>query len=68
MTQTVIHVEGMTCGHCKAAVEKAVKTLKGVSNAAVDMEAKSLAVDFDPQLTSEQVIRDAVSRAGYEAR
>ncbi len=60
-----VTVEGMSCGHCKNAVEKAVKGLPGVLAAEVDLTAKSLQVDFDPAKTSLQDIKDVVEDAGY---
>ncbi|MFR8874258.1 MAG: heavy metal translocating P-type ATPase [Oscillospiraceae bacterium] len=41
---TVIHVEGMMCNHCKAAVEKACKAVPGTQDAVVDLEAKQVTV------------------------
>lgn len=32
-TSDVVKVEGMTCGHCKMAVEKAAKSVNGVTGA-----------------------------------
>lgn len=58
-------VEGMSCGHCKNAVEKAVRGLPGVMAAEVDLSAKSLKVDFDSAKTSLQDIKTAVEDAGY---
>ena len=40
-------VEGMSCGHCKNAVEKAVGALAGVLSAEVDLAANTLVVEFD---------------------
>ncbi|MHC1715511.1 MAG: cation transporter, partial [Acidaminococcaceae bacterium] len=35
MQETIIKIEGMSCGHCKAAVEKALKAVAGVETAVV---------------------------------
>lgn len=40
MDKTMIKIEGMTCSHCKAAVEKALKAVPGVIDVAVDLEKK----------------------------
>ncbi len=64
MKQTLT-VEGMSCGHCKNAVEKAVKGLPGVSVAEVDLAAKSLIVEFDENVTSFAEIKAAIEDAGY---
>ena len=37
----------MSCGHCKAAVTRAVSALKGVSSVEVDLEKKTVAVYYD---------------------
>ncbi|MDD4601370.1 Copper chaperone CopZ [bioreactor metagenome] len=36
----VLRIEGMTCNHCKMAVEKALKAVPGVTGAIVDLEKK----------------------------
>ena len=40
MDKTMLKIEGMTCSHCKAAVEKALKAVPGVIDVAVDLEKK----------------------------
>ncbi|BAO44472.1 heavy metal translocating P-type ATPase [Thiolapillus brandeum] len=60
----VLKVEGMTCGHCSARVEKAALGVPGVKNAAVDLEAGTLAVKGG---RPSQVIA-AIQEAGYAAR
>ena len=38
----ILKVNGMRCGHCKAAVEEAAAKIPGVSNPVVDLDAKEL--------------------------
>lgn len=59
-------IEGMSCNHCKNAVEKAVKSLPGISFAEVDLAAKLLTVEFDETKTDIDQVRAAVEDAGYE--
>lgn len=68
MANSVLQVEGMTCNHCKMSVEKALKTLDGVSNAAVDLAAKTVTIDHDPGVVSESSLKQAISNAGYEVK
>ncbi len=68
MSTTVLHVEGMTCGHCKASVEKALKTLDGVQNASVNLDAKTVSIDYDPAVVDEGILKKAISDAGYEVK
>ena len=42
--QTVLKIEGMSCGHCKMSVEKALKAVAGVVSASVDLEKKEAVV------------------------
>ena len=45
MARTIIlKIEGMSCNHCKMAVENALKAVPGVTNAVVDLAKKEAAV------------------------
>lgn len=63
MDQTIT-VEGMTCGHCEGAVEDALESVTGVSEATADRESDAVSVegtaDSDALIT-------AVEDAGYDA-
>ncbi len=61
----VLIVEGMSCGHCKAAVEKALKAIDGVQNAVVDLDKKSAEVELAKEVSNE-ILTNAVVDAGYE--
>ena len=63
LMQTVLTVEGMMCNHCKAMVEKACKAVPGVSDAQVDLEAKTVTVTGDADV---EALKKAVTDAGYE--
>ncbi len=63
----ILHVEGMSCGHCKAAVEKVLKAVDGVENAVVDLEKKSVSVTLNKEV-SDDVLKEAVIDAGYEVK
>jgi len=64
MKKTFI-VEGMSCGHCKAAVEKALKSVDGVENAVVNLENKSAEVTLLNEV-DDDILKKAISDAGYE--
>jgi copper chaperone len=61
-------VSGMTCSHCKKAVEEAVFGVDGISKASVDLDKGLLTVTYDPSKVNFTKVQDAVVRAGYEAR
>jgi Cu+-exporting ATPase len=60
-----LKVEGMSCGHCKAAVEKALKAVDGVENAVVDLANKTAEVTLNKEVKDE-TLKKAVEDAGYE--
>lgn len=66
MESLTLKIEGMSCNHCKMAVEKALKTLPGVQSAQVNLEANTAEVVFDPQQVSVTQLKSAVTDAGYE--
>ena len=61
-----LNVTGMTCGHCKAAVEGALKQVSGVSAVAVNLEQGKAIVEGE-HLDSGQLIA-AVIEEGYAAQ
>lgn len=60
-------VKGMSCSACSAAVERAVKALDGVEKADVNLMAGILVCEYNSDQTSETVIIEAVTKAGYSA-
>lgn len=62
-TMITMKIEGMACGHCKAAVEKALNAIEGVE-AQVDLAAKTAVVQTEG--VSAEVLKKAVEDAGYE--
>lgn len=61
----ILKVEGMTCGHCKMRVEKALNAVNGVENATVNLEAKEVAIKMQEDI-NEQMLINAITEAGYE--
>ena len=60
-------VEGMTCSHCKACVEKAVRLLDGVISAEADVASKELRVKWhDEDDVDESALKKAIEDAGFE--
>lgn len=61
--ETVLHVNGMMCPHCKAMVEKVSKAVPGTEDAVVDLSAKTVTVTGTPDLDT---LKQAIIDAGYE--
>ena len=61
---TVIKIEGMMCGQCKAMVEKVLNAIDGVS-ATADLENKQAVVEH-PESVSVETLKQVIIDAGYE--
>jgi copper chaperone CopZ len=65
MNPLVLHINGMSCGHCLNAVSSALARLPGVTIRSVRIGRAE--VEYDPAKLSPEVIVAAVSDAGYAA-
>ncbi len=63
--ERILKVDGMTCGHCKARVEKVVSAIDGVDSVEVDLASKNVTVKMSKDI-SEQTLSDVIVDAGYE--
>ncbi|NLV56471.1 MAG: heavy-metal-associated domain-containing protein [Acidimicrobiales bacterium] len=64
MARTTVTVEGMTCGHCVAAVKQEVGALPGVTAVEVDLPTGAVTIDSTADLAPDAVAA-AVDEAGY---
>ncbi len=60
--QHTFSVPGISCDHCKQAIESAVGEVAGVESVDVDVDAKTVAVTGG----AEPAIVDAIDDAGYD--
>jgi copper chaperone len=58
-------VSGMSCGHCKAAVEAEVGRVPGVESVNADLDSKLVVVRGAG--LDDEALRAAIDEAGYEA-
>jgi copper chaperone CopZ len=63
MKDLTLHIEGMSCGHCLNAVNRALASVPGVQIESVQMGRA--AVRYDESKTSSAAVAAAVSGAGY---
>jgi copper chaperone len=66
MSKLELEIQGMSCGHCVAAVSEALGDLDGVNVEAVRIG--SAEVEYRPELVSPEQIVLAVEDAGYSAQ
>ncbi len=61
-----IPVLKMSCAGCAAGVEKKIQSLEGVNSASVNFANESLQVDFNPDVTSPEMMQQAVQSIGFD--
>ncbi|PRQ17724.1 putative cu(2+)-exporting ATPase [Rosa chinensis] len=66
--KALFSVVGMTCAACAGSVEKAVKRLPGIQEAAVDVLNNTALVLYYPSFVNEDKICEAIEDAGFEAK
>jgi Cu2+-exporting ATPase len=60
-----VTIEDLWCTCCADAVVDAVRRLDGVRSVRLDYQRAALRVDYDPALTTEEAVREAVRTSGY---
>ena len=66
MERVTIQIDGMSCGHCVAAVGRALRAVPGVDVEQVAIGSATIA--YDPGAVSLDRIRAAVRAEGYAPR
>ncbi|MFC4076567.1 copper chaperone CopZ [Salinithrix halophila] len=66
MATAILKVEGMSCDHCKQAVEGALNRVDGVKKAVVDLEEKTATVEYDEVKTAPPIMKEVVEDQGYD--
>ena len=65
MTDATFTVQGMSCGHCKVAVESELNRLSGVERSNADFEKGTVAVRYDESQVTTEDLKSAIEEAGY---
>ena len=63
MAELSLSIEGMSCQHCVASVQKALDAVEGVT--AAEVAVGSARVTYDESRTDRDTITGAVQNAGY---
>lgn len=61
-----INVEGMSCGHCKGAIENGLGGLDGVNSVSVDLAGKKVAVSYEEGKIDMAAIKQAIEEEGFD--
>jgi len=61
---TKLNVPDMSCGHCKAAIEKAVAGVDAKASVSVDLDNRTVSIT---STINDAALIDALKAGGYEA-
>lgn len=59
-----LKVPGMMCQHCEASVKEALAELAGVKNAAVDLTAKTVTIEYENLDVA--ALKEAIENVGFD--
>lgn len=66
MRKITLKVEGMSCNHCVATIEKNVVAMIGVNEATANLSDKTVTVEFNETKVTEKAIRTTIEEQGYD--
>ncbi|MCE7794494.1 copper chaperone CopZ [Salipaludibacillus sp. CUR1] len=66
MKKETIQVEGMTCNHCKQAVEGALNKVDGVAKAEVNLDANNVTVEYEDSQVNLATLKEEIEDQGYD--
>ena len=66
MLDTVIPLDGLTCGSCVNTVQSNLKTMRGMHQVSVSLSPQQASVKFDSKLVSLQEIIDRIESMGFD--
>ncbi|MBR9699325.1 heavy metal translocating P-type ATPase [Candidatus Woesearchaeota archaeon] len=61
-----ISIKGMNCASCVAKIEKSLKKQEGVKTAVVNLATSRATVEFDPYITKQESLEQAIKDTGYD--
>jgi len=64
MSEKILQIKGMSCGHCSARVEKALNSIDGVE-ATVDLPSNTAKLELSKEVSYE-TLKATVDNIGYE--
>ncbi len=65
--KTTFAIKNMTCALCPVTVRRAMEGVTGVKSVAVDFDAKTATVVYNPSIATAGAIAQAATNAGYPA-
>ncbi len=65
MTQVILTVPDISCGHCQATITNALSPLAGVDSVSVDIPTKTVTVQYDPAVVDLDQMKEVLAEEDY---
>ena len=66
MTNVILQVPDISCGHCARTITEALEHKPGVSTVRVDIPSKSVYLAYDDSVLTIDEVNEALDDEGYE--
>lgn len=64
--ETIVYDVSMHCENCKKKIERSIAYEKGVSNMKVDLDSKTVKIEYQPNKTDTIKLKKALQDLGYD--
>lgn len=65
-SKAIINITGMHCSSCVLTIEKALKSVPGVSSAKVNFASEKAYIEYDPAKTTLRELHKTIAKTGYK--
>ncbi len=66
MQTAILNINGMTCMGCVTSIEKVLEKIAGVSDSDISLKKKQAKIQYDPEKTNINKLKEAIVGAGFE--
>jgi len=66
MQTALLNINGMTCMGCVTSIEKVLEKIAGVSDSDISLKKKQAKIQYDPERTNINKLKEAIVGAGFE--
>ena len=66
MQTAILNINGITCMGCVTSIEKVLEEIAGVSDSDISLKKKQAKIQYDPEKTNINKLKEAIVGAGFE--
>ena len=66
MQTAILNINGMTCMGCVTSIKKVLEEIAGVSDSDISLKKKQAKIQYDPEKTNINKLKEAIVEAGFE--